>query len=59
MRTLFVCLMIGLGVVQTGLADTEAKTLVHGRRTRSYRVHIPPSYREDSPMARLPVLRRE
>ena len=51
MRTLFICLMIGLGVVHTGLGGTEAKTLVHGRRTRSYRVHIPPSYREGSPMA--------
>jgi polyhydroxybutyrate depolymerase len=51
MRTLFISLMIGLGVVQTGLGGTEAKTLVHGRRTRSYRVHAPPSYREGHPMA--------
>jgi len=51
MRTLFISLMIGLGVVSTASGDTEAKTLVHGRRTRSYRVHIPPSYREGHPMA--------
>jgi len=51
MRTFFVGLIIGLGVVSTGLGDTEAKTLVHGRRTRSYRVHTPPSYREGHPMA--------
>ncbi len=50
-RTLLVCITIGLGIVQTGLGGTEAKTLVHGRRTRSYRVHIPPSYREGHPMA--------
>ena len=51
MRILFVSLMIGLGVVQTGLGGTEAKTLVHGGRTRPYRVHLPPSYREGHPMA--------
>lgn len=51
MRTLFISLMIGLGVVQTGLGGTEVKTLVHGGRTRSYRVHIPPLYREGHPMA--------
>ena len=51
MRTLFIGLMITLGVVHTGLGGTEAKTLVHGRRTRSYRVHIPPSYRQGHPVA--------
>ena len=51
MRTLFIGLMITLGVVHTGSAGTEAKTLVHGRRTRSYRVHTPPSYQEGHPMA--------
>ena len=51
MRTLFISLMIGLGVVHTSLGGTEVKTLVHGRRTRSYRVHTPPSYREGHPMA--------
>ena len=30
MRTLFMSLMIGLGVVQTGLGGTEVETLVHG-----------------------------
>jgi len=50
MRTLM-SLMICLGVVQTGLGGTEAKTLVHGGRTRSYRVHLPPSYREGHPIA--------
>ncbi len=38
-------------MVHTGLGGTEAKTLVHGRRTRSYRIHTPPSYREGHPMA--------
>ena len=51
MKTLFMSLVISLGVVQIGLGGTEAKTLVHGRRTRSYRIHIPPSYREGHPMA--------
>ncbi|MHC4297840.1 MAG: CE1 family esterase [Planctomycetota bacterium] len=51
MKTLFVSLMIGLGVVQTASGGTEARTLVHGARTRSYRVHLPPSYREGQPMA--------
>ena len=51
MRTLFISLMISLGVVQTGLGGTEAKTLVHRGRTRSYRVHLPPTYREGHPMA--------
>ena len=58
MRTLFISLMIGLGVVQTGLGGTEAKTLVHDRRTRSYRVHIPPSYREGLPTALVFALHR-
>ena len=43
--------MMGLGVVHTGLGDTQVKTLVHGGRTRSYRVHLPPSYQEGHPMA--------
>jgi polyhydroxybutyrate depolymerase len=51
MRTLFISLIIILVVVQTGLGDAQLKTLVHGGRTRSYRVHLPPSYREGSPMA--------
>jgi len=51
MRTLFISLIIGLGVVQTGLGETKVKTLVHGGRTRSYRVHLPPSYQKGSPMA--------
>ncbi|MHC4532638.1 MAG: PHB depolymerase family esterase [Planctomycetota bacterium] len=51
MRIFFLSLMIGLGVVQTGLGGTEAMTLVHGGRTRPYRVHLPPSYREGDPMA--------
>jgi predicted esterase len=51
MRTLFISLMIGLGVAHTGLGDAQVKTLVHGGRTRSYRVHLPPSYREGLPMA--------
>ena len=51
MRTFFVSLMICLGVVQICSGGTEVKTLVHGRRTRSYRMHLPPSYREGHPMA--------
>jgi polyhydroxybutyrate depolymerase len=51
MRALFVSFMIALGVVHTGLGDTQVRTLVHGRMTRSYRVYLPPSYREGSPMA--------
>ena len=51
MRTLFISFMIGLGVVHTGLGGTEVKILIHRGRTRSYRVHLPPSYREGSPMA--------
>jgi len=51
MRTLLISLIIGLGMVQTGLADTQVKTLIHRGRTRSYRVHLPPSYREGHPMA--------
>ena len=51
MRTLLISLMISLGVVHTGLGKTHVKTLVHGGRTRPYRVHLPPSYREGHPMA--------
>lgn len=51
MRRLVISLVIGFGAVHTGLGDTEPKTLVHGRRTRSCRVHLPPSYREGSPTA--------
>ena len=51
MRTLLAILMIGLGIVQTGSGETQAKTLVHCRRTRSFRVHVPPSYQEGVPMA--------
>ena len=58
MRRLVIGLMIGLGAVHTGLGDTEVKTLVHGRRTRSYRVHIPPSYREGHPVALVFALHR-
>lgn len=43
--------MICLCVVTTGLSDTQDKTLVHGGITRSYRVHLPPSYREGTPTA--------
>ena len=38
-------------MVHIGFCSTEAKTLVHGRRTRSYRVHLLPSYQEGNPMA--------
>ena len=58
MRVLFIGLMISLGVVHTGLGDTQVKTLVHRGRTRSYRVHLPPSYREGSPMALVFALHR-
>ena len=58
MRVLFIGLMISLGVVHTGLGDTQVKTLVHGGRTRSYRLHLPPSYREGSPMALVFALHR-
>jgi polyhydroxybutyrate depolymerase len=51
MRSLFISFMIGLGVVHTGLGDTQDRTLIHRGRIRSYRVHLPPSYREGSPMA--------
>jgi len=51
MRTLLISLMIILGVVHTGLGDTQGKRLVHGGRTRTYRVHLPPSYREGHPTA--------
>jgi len=55
-RTLFISLTISLGVVYADLGSTETKTLAHGGRTRSYRVHLPPSYREGSPMALVFVL---
>jgi polyhydroxybutyrate depolymerase len=48
---MFISLMICLCVVTTGLGDTQDKTLVHGGITRSYRVHLPPSYREGTPTA--------
>jgi polyhydroxybutyrate depolymerase len=51
MRAFLTSLMIVLGAVQTGLGDTQDKTLVHGGRMRSYRVHLPPSYREGSATA--------
>ena len=51
MRTLWISFMVGLGVAHTGFGGTEVRTLVHGGRTRSYRVHIPPSYQEGHPMA--------
>ena len=56
MRTLFISLAIALGVVNAGPAGTEAKTLVHGRRVRTYRVHLPPSYQEGHPVALVFVL---
>jgi len=56
MRTLLISVMIGLPVAHAGVGGTEAKTLVHGRRTRSYRVHLPPSYREGHAMALLVAL---
>ncbi len=58
MRTLFISLMISLGVIHTSLGETQVKTLVHDRRTRSYRVHLPPSYREGSPTALVFALHR-
>ena len=58
MRVLFMGLIISLGVVHTGLGETQVKTLVHGGRTRSYRVHLPSSYREGSPMALVFALHR-
>jgi polyhydroxybutyrate depolymerase len=51
MRTLLMGFVVALGVVHTGWDDTRVETLVHGGRTRSYRVHLPPSYREGFPMA--------
>jgi len=50
-KTLCIGIMISLGICCPGLGDTQAKTLVHGRRTRSYRVHVPASYREEHPAA--------
>ena len=58
MRTLLTILMITLGVVHAGLADTQVKTLVHGGRTRSFRVHLPPSCQEGSPVALVFALHR-
>jgi len=51
LRILVISLTISLGAAHAGLGGTEVKTLVHGGRTRSYRVHLPPSYREGSPTA--------
>jgi len=50
-KTLIIGILISLETVPTGLGDTHDKTLIHRGRKRSYRVHLPPSYREGSPMA--------
>ena len=58
MRTLLTVLVISLGVVHTGLGETQVKTLVHEGRTRSFRVHLPPSYQEGLPTALVFALHR-
>jgi polyhydroxybutyrate depolymerase len=58
MRTLLISLIISLGAIHTALGDTQVKTLVHGGRTRSYRLHLAPSYQEGSPTALVFALHR-
>lgn len=50
-KTLIIGILISLGIVPSGFGDTKEKSLIHRGRIRSYRVHVPPSYREGSPMA--------
>lgn len=57
-RTLLIGMTICLSIASTGSGDTEVKTLVHEGRTRSYRVHLPPSYRQGSPTALVFALHR-
>jgi len=58
MKTLIIGILVTLGVAHTGSGDTDVKTLVHEGRTRSFRVHVPPSYQEGFPTALVFALHR-